>query len=93
MELNIKDLSDALDNFKQDKEMADEKVKAKLEILSGDDNDIRKKLEDFIEDQEKNNDKQSKNLVILILHFYTIFNFCFRFRLEMIYFKRISCPQ
>ena len=75
MELNIKDLSDALDNFKQDKEMADEKVKAKLEILSGDDNDIRKKLEDFIEDQEKNNDKQSKNLVILILHFYTIFNF------------------
>ena len=70
MELNIKDLSDALDNFKQDKEMADEKVKAKLEILSGDDNDIRKKLEDFIEDQEKNNDKQSKNLVIWILHFY-----------------------
>ena len=75
MELNIKDLSDALDNFKQDKEMADEKVKAKLEILSGDDNDIRKKLEDFIEDQEKNNDKQSKNLVILILHFYSILNF------------------
>ena len=79
MELNIKDLSDALDNFKQDKEMADEKVKAKLEILSGDDNDIRKKLEDFIEDQEKNNDKQSKNLVILILHFYNILIFALTF--------------
>ena len=82
MELNIKDLSDALDNFKQDKEMADEKVKAKLEILSGDDNDIRKKLEDFIEDQEKNNDKQSKNLVILILHFYTILILAHKFFLK-----------
>jgi DNA-binding transcriptional MerR regulator len=67
MGISIKELADALDNFKQDKEMADEKVKAKLELLTGDDNDIKKKLEDFIEDQEKSNEKQSKNLVIEVL--------------------------
>ena len=62
--INIKDLTDALENFKEEKEMSDEKVRAKLELLADEDKDIRKKLEEFIEDQDKIDDKQNKDLVI-----------------------------
>jgi hypothetical protein len=61
--INIKDLTDALENFKEEKEMSDEKIRAKLELLVDEDKDIRKKLEEFIEDQDKIDDKQNKELV------------------------------
>jgi hypothetical protein len=64
--INIKDLTDALQNFKEEKEMSDEKVRARLELLADEDKDIRKKLEEFIEDQDKIDDKQNKELVIRI---------------------------
>jgi hypothetical protein len=43
--------------------MNDEKVRAKLDILANGEKDIEKKLDDFIEDQEKIDDKQNKDLV------------------------------
>ena len=43
--------------------MNDEKVRAKLDILANEEKDIEKKLDDFIEDQEKIDDKQNKDLV------------------------------
>ena len=43
--------------------MNDAKIRGKLEMLTGEDNDIRKKLEDFIEDQANVDDKQNKDLV------------------------------
>jgi hypothetical protein len=43
--------------------MNDEKVRAKLDILANGEKDIEKKLDEFIEDQEKIDDKQNKDLV------------------------------
>jgi hypothetical protein len=43
--------------------MNDEKVRAKLDILANEEKDIEKKLDEFIEDQEKIDDKQNKDLV------------------------------
>ena len=48
----------------EEKEMSDEKMKGKLEILSGDDEEMRKKLNDFIENQTHIDEKQNKDLVI-----------------------------
>jgi hypothetical protein len=47
--------------------MNDEKVRAKLDILANGEKEIEKKLDEFIEDQEKIDDKQNKDLVKLIL--------------------------